>query len=408
MKRLVVVDPIGNPGGGSRFIRRLLPALRAIRPSLEIQFCGNPISIERDGLAGVLAEAGIGITRLEWTNDRTRKSYPLHRRLAFKLRRATGREDRNVATAIEARSAAEIRRAAAAADVAFFPWPYWFGPPNLDCAIATTIHDLNFKYFFGTPIFARADAERIDVQMEQWAAQATTIASSEFMADEIARHYPKARPSAVIRLAPFAESNRTGSAPTAEVRALGRYLLCGTHLTVHKNLGALIAAQAILRTRFPGLRLVITGSGTEAASGRSTSVGTIVNGADPDVIGLGYVSNERIDALISGAAVVVNPSLYEAGNGPGVDAWSLGTPVAMSDIPAFREHLPAQGVEAALFDPRDPDDIAAKISDVLEHRDVWSAKAAASKVAIDRRTWTDVAADYLAVLEGAVPNHVRG
>lgn len=407
--RLAVVDPIGNPGGGSRFIRRLLPALRASRPSLDIRFFGNPTSMKRDGVGPVLEGAGIVVAPLDWTRDRPRESRPLGQRAAFKLRRAVGLEDRDVASAIAARAEAEIARAVAGADLAFFPWPYWFGPPKLDCAVAATIHDLNFKYFFGTPIFSTADVFLLDDQIKRWASNAVTVASSQFMADEIAQHYPNAYPTSVIRLAPFADPNRNGSTPPSdEARSLGRYVLCGTHMTVHKNLGPLIAAQALLRSRFPDVHLVITGSGTEAATGRSTAVGSIVDHADPDVIGLGYVSNERIDALISGAAVVVNPSLYEAGNGPGVDAWSSGTPVAMSDIPAFREHLSALGVQASLFDPRDPDDIAAKISDVLEHPEEWSVRAAASKVAIQERSWDDVAADYLTVFDRAIAEHAHG
>jgi glycosyltransferase involved in cell wall biosynthesis len=172
-------------------------------------------------------------------------------------------------------------------------------------------------------------------------------------------------------------------------------------MTIHKNVGPLIAAQARLRERFPGLRLVLTGVGTEAATGRSTSIGSIRGASEPDVIGLGYVSNHEMDDLIGRAAVVVNPSLYEAGNGPGLDAWSRGTPVAMSDIPSFTEHLDVLGVEAAVFDPRDPEDIAAKLADVLDHPDAWAAVAARSKSAISGRTWDQVASEYLSVFDAA-------
>ena len=367
------------------------------------------MSMARDGIARVLEGSGISVAPLEWTRDRSRNSRPLWQRATFKVRRTVGLEDRDVASAVAARAEAEIARAVTDADLAFFPWPYWVEPPRVSCAVAATIHDLNFKYFFGTQIFSTTDVALLDGQIGRWASNAASVASSEFMADEIAKHYPSAHSTSVIRLAPFASPDRNGSTPPSdEARRLGRYVLCGTHLTVHKNLGALIAAQAILRSRFPDVRLVITGAGTEAATGQSTAIGSFVTPSDPDVIGLGYVSNERIDALIAGAAVVVNPSLYEAGNGPGVDAWSFGTPVAMSDIPAFREHLPALGVQAALFDPRDPADIAAKISDVLEHPEEWSVRAAASKVAIGARSWDDVAKDYLSVFDRAFSDHARG
>ena len=75
-----------------------------------------------------------------------------------------------------------------------------------------------------------------------------------------------------------------------------------------------------------------------------------------------------MNALIMCASAVVNTSLYEAGNGPGIDAWALGVPVAMSDIPCFTEHIKYQNIRAELFDPRDPRDIAAKILTILNNR----------------------------------------
>ena len=37
------------------------------------------------------------------------------------------------------------------------------------------------------------------------------------------------------------------------------------------------------------------------------------------------VGRKIVDALIKHAKAVVSPSLYEAGNGPGLDAWMQGT-----------------------------------------------------------------------------------
>jgi glycosyltransferase involved in cell wall biosynthesis len=64
--------------------------------------------------------------------------------------------------------------------------------------------------------------------------------------------------------------------------------------------------------------------------------------------------------------MVINQSLYEAGNGPGLDAWFIGTPVVMSNIPSFLEHLSYTGVKAQIFDPNKPEDIALKINMILK------------------------------------------
>jgi glycosyltransferase involved in cell wall biosynthesis len=232
------------------------------------------------------------------------------------------------------------------------------------------------------------------------------------MADEIARFYPSSKPTPVVRLAPFA-SARPLDQPNAAAIVAGfgidyPYLLCPTHLPVHKNLGPLIAGVAILRDKFPHLRLVLTGVGTQAATGRATAIGTVRDDGSPDVIGLGYVTNTQIDSLIECASVVVNPSLYEAGNGSGLDAWSRGTPVAMSDIPAFAEHLTALGVSAALFDPRSPNDIAAKIGEILENEPRWRGLAHTSREALRTLTWDGVARGYLDVFDAAFDGASRG
>jgi glycosyltransferase involved in cell wall biosynthesis len=407
--RLAVIDPTGNAGGGTRFLRALLPAFRRVRPELAITFLGNASSIARDDIANELRDVGIQVTNLDWTRDRPWKSIPLATRGIYKLRRRVARGGPGPDAFLEANLAREIEQIDGSFDLAYFPWPYRIPTPRLQCAVASTIHDLNFKYFFGSPIYSQAEALRLDRDIGDWLRISRTITSSRFMADEIARFYPAVGPVPVIRLASFAEAAVVDepSEAAGRIELEKPYILCPTQLTVHKNVGSLIAAQARLRERFPRLKLILTGFATEMASGRSSFLGSVRGGDDPDVIGLGYVSNREMNQLIEGAAVVVNPSLYEAGNGSGLDAWSRGAPVAMSNISSFTEHLAALGVEAALFDPRDPDDIAAKLADVLDHPDVWVGRAARSKTAIDRRTWGQVAAEYLDVFDAAAASVAR-
>jgi glycosyltransferase involved in cell wall biosynthesis len=89
--------------------------------------------------------------------------------------------------------------------------------------------------------------------------------------------------------------------------------------------------------------------------------------------------------------------LYEAGNGPGLDAWGRGTPVVMSEIPSFREHLDTLGVKAKLFDPRSPADIALKISEVLDRPEEARKDAESSMASIRKKTWESAANAYYQV-----------
>jgi glycosyltransferase involved in cell wall biosynthesis len=180
------------------------------------------------------------------------------------------------------------------------------------------------------------------------------------------------------------------------------YVIYPTHLTVHKNLGPLLVAISILEKRGHDVSLVVTGSGTQAASGRACPYGVVRGVLPPNVLGLGYVTNRQMDALIRCAAVVVSSSLYEAGNGPGLDAWARGVPVAMSRIPPFLEHVEVQGVRAKLFDPRDPRDIADKIGEILSEPARAREDAMESLLRIREITWKKTAEEYFSVFDQAV------
>jgi len=404
IQRLAVIDPIGNVGGGSRFAGSLLPALARCRPGLQVAFFGRESSMRRDALDQSLPAAGVEVVPLEWVADRAWDSRPMRTRLRYRVRQALGRASADSTNFVNNRLKRELQAIGERFDLMYVPWPYRIPIPAPSCPMVSTIHDLNFKYFFGSQIFAPAVSRSLDQQLDSWLSVSTVVTSSDFMASEIARFYPGKPAASVVRLAPFAGSDMVRD--EAAVSALGLdpgrpYILCANNITAHKNIGAVIAALAILRETHGDLRLIVAGAGTEQATGTATPIGSIRSDGAGDVIGLGYVSNEAIDQLIVGAAVAVNASFYEGGNGSGLDAWRLGTPVAMSDIPPFREHADALGVEAAFFDPRSPANIAAKLADIIDRPALWTERVERSRRAISGVTWDGVAAAYLEVFDRA-------
>jgi len=132
------------------------------------------------------------------------------------------------------------------------------------------------------------------------------------------------------------------------------FLLYPARPWAHKNHERLFEAFAILRRERPELRLVLTGGGHE---GRVVPAGVEVKG---------LVSAEELVSLYRRAACMVFPSLYEGFGQPPLEAMACGCPVAASNIPAVAE---ACGDAAALFDPDDPEDIAAVVAAVLDAPD---------------------------------------
>jgi hypothetical protein len=244
MRSLNVVDLTGNLGGGTRFVRALLPAMRRVRPDLDITFLGTEASLGHHAPVLEFERAGIRTRALTYYEGMRWKSQPLRRRLGFKVRRQFRTEIERLGL-IRRNFAREID----GADVTYFPWPYFIDVPVIRSAMVATIHDLNFKYFFGSPIFNTDQLRTLDEQMASWLGRAIVTTSSAFMSREIGRFFPGAQSPPVIRLTSFSLPSllNDGAVPRLPVGVRAPYVLSANNVTVHKNLGAIIAAVSILR-----------------------------------------------------------------------------------------------------------------------------------------------------------------
>jgi glycosyltransferase involved in cell wall biosynthesis len=119
----------------------------------------------------------------------------------------------------------------------------------------------------------------------------------------------------------------------------------------HKNHARLFEAFAHVRDRRPELRLVLTGVGHDP--------GRLPAGVET----LGGVSADELVSLYRRAAALVFPSLYEGFGLPPVEAMACGCPVAASNAGSLPEVV---GDAAVLFDPHDPQAIAAGIDEALD------------------------------------------
>lgn len=150
----------------------------------------------------------------------------------------------------------------------------------------------------------------------------------------------------------------------------------------HKNHATLFEAFALLRGERPELRLVLTGGGHE---GRPVPAGV-----EPR----GLVSTDELASLYRRTACLVFPSLYEGFGQPPLEAMASGAPVAASSIPAIAE---VAGDAAALFDPTQPEDIAAVVSGVLDAPERFAAAGPERAAAF---TWAETARRHEAVYRG--------
>ena len=304
-------------------------------------------------------------------------------------------------------------------DVVYFPFPFYLEPASIQAPVVGTFHDLNYLYF---PVSASLE-RNLNRQIAYWTKRVDgAVVSSDFVEHDLLTHFPGVSGrSSVVRAAPYSYAPLDESTRRAALARFGlrdrEYLVYPANHSPHKNLYGLVrAADLLKRSGTLSYPVVITGFGTDGlGKGKWSTLGEIdkflassslVLGED--VRGLGFVTDEEVDALTRSARLLVSASLYEAGCGPAMDAWQFGVPVAFSNIPSFLEQLDGLGVEAWTFDPRDPEDMARVISRALSEREESLAMAARSREAIKPYTWKRTAESYLMVFGRAIDHYRNG
>lgn len=118
-----------------------------------------------------------------------------------------------------------------------------------------------------------------------------------------------------------------------------------------------------------------------------------------DLIFTGVVSDKEKFALYKGAEAFVSASLYEGFGLPGVEAMSVGTPLAVSNTSVFNE---VYDNGAIYFEPRNPEDIAQKISLLLNDRKYRQVVSNNAYVRAQLFSWQKAAKETIAVYMGAL------
>ncbi|WP_375384734.1 glycosyltransferase family 4 protein [uncultured Microbacterium sp.] len=119
----------------------------------------------------------------------------------------------------------------------------------------------------------------------------------------------------------------------------------------HKNHARLIEAMHMVRSEYPGMRLVLTGGGL-------STLGDVPEWVDVR----GLVPRAELRELYRSASVLAFPSLYEGFGLPPLEAMASGCPVAATDAGSVPEVC---GDAAVLFDAKDPAAIAQGILHAL-------------------------------------------
>jgi len=263
-----------------------------------------------------------------------------------------------------------------------------------------TVHDLGYLHF---PT-AHRTVDRLYLDWStRWNAQQATalLADSAATKADLARAY-RVDPAKVHvvylgrdeTLAPVADP-----AALAEMRErygiAGRYLLYVGTLQPRKNLGRVIEAFAAIYQDWGsgGLQLVLAGKRGWLYDDLFAQVDRL--GLAGRVIFPGYIPDEDLPALLSGATAFVFPSLYEGFGIPVLEAGACGVPVITSNTSSLPE---VAGDAALLVDPHDVDAIAAAMYRLVTDDALRAELARRGQENVKRFSWEKCARETLAVI----------
>jgi glycosyltransferase involved in cell wall biosynthesis len=263
-----------------------------------------------------------------------------------------------------------------------------------------TVHDLGFHFYaWAHPILSRLYLEL----STRWAARRATrlIAISRSTALDLARVY-KLPPE---RVRVIYEGVSDSFRPVREARlladlrsryALGPrpYLLALGTIQPRKNLkGLLRAYRILLDTTQDQVQLVLAGRPASGQGAIQTELRRLA--LEPHVRRLGYVPDEDLPALLSGALVYVQPSFYEGFGLSVLEAMACGTAVVASDASSLPEVVGGAGV---LVDPHSPREMASALQDLISKPAMRAELAAAGRRRAGEFTWERCARETLEVL----------
>lgn len=273
------------------------------------------------------------------------------------------------------------------------PWPGTGPVPSV-----FTAHDLGYLHYPEKhPFFSRL---YLDWSTRHSASTARrVIAVSKATAHDL--HTLNGVPLSKIRvvhsgvdetLAPVRDEQRV-EALKRRLGIGGPYVLHVGSLQPRKNLVRLVEAFDQVKDAVPGLLLVLAGRpgwNVQPIHDRISALGL-----EDRVLLPGYVPDEDLATLYSGAEVYAFPSLYEGFGFPALETMKCGTPLVCAGTSSLPELV---GNAALAFPPTDVDSMAAALRRVLTDRALHDDLVRRGFERVELFTWEQAARETLDVL----------
>ncbi len=281
--------------------------------------------------------------------------------------------------------------------VDLFHSPDFVLPPLLKAASVVTIHDLSFMRLPHCSPPALLDYLMRSVPRSARRADAILADSESTRRDVVELLGIDAERVHVVYAG--VDTRFTQQSPDAVHEAKARYGIVGPYvlavgtLQPRKNYPRLLEGFAAMR-RKSGLphKLVIVGGRGWLYDEIDAAVARLE--LAEDVVMPGFVRDEDLPSLYTGADLLAFPSLYEGFGLPALEAMACGTPVVASTAPALPEVC---GEAALLVDPTDVPSLADAVEQVLTDEGLSSRLVELGRHRATEFQWEDAARSLLAV-----------
>ena len=240
----------------------------------------------------------------------------------------------------------------------------YIAPPRSPVPVVLTVHDVSYR------IFPRFFSPRVRLVLGLLVGPsirhaARVIVGSECTRRDVIRFY-RVPPERVV-VTPDAAGPQYRPQSEEEVRRIRRkyglprrYFLAVGNIQPRKNLPRLVRAFSEVAGQAPDVKLAIVGR----SAWRGSEVESVVRqlGLQQRVTFTGYVPDEDLPALYTGALALCYPSLYEGFGLPALEAMACGAPAIVSNVSSLPEVV---GDAALLVNPTSVDQIARALSTLL-------------------------------------------
>jgi len=255
------------------------------------------------------------------------------------------------------------------------PWCYLAPVPAL-----ATIHDLMHRYERRFPEIGT----RKQFGWREWHFSNTSKWSAGILVDSQlgkqhvidSYHIDPSRLHVLPFVAPAYLDDESADVNTSTPNHLPqKFLFYPAQFWAHKNHQRLVRAIAMLKSRFPDIRLVLAG----AKKKEYATIRSLVEqlGLNENVLFLGYVPDSEMGSLYRHARAMIMPTFSGPTNIPPLEAMKSGCPSAVSNIYAMPEQT--RGA-ALLFDPESVEEMAAVMARLWEDDELCRELAERGKV----------------------------